>query len=57
LFHNGTPVAGDGYRYYAYTAIEAEAMVKAAHVDVIDDVEMDVVFSCDETSCLKNSSV
>ena len=33
-----------------------EAMVKAAHVDVIDDVEMDVAFSCDETSCLKNSS-
>ena len=34
-----------------------EAMVKAAHVDVIGDVEMDVASSCDETSCLKNSFV
>jgi hypothetical protein len=34
-----------------------EAMVKAALVDVIDDVEMYVAFSCDETSCLKKSSV
>jgi hypothetical protein len=33
-----------------------EAMVKAAHVDVIDDVEMCVASFCDETCCSKNIS-
>ena len=39
-------------------SMDAEkAMVKAAHVDVIDDVEICVASSCGGTCCSKNISV
>lgn len=35
LFHNGTPLTADRYHYYEYTEIEAEAMVKAAYLEML----------------------
>ncbi len=35
LFHNGTPLTADRYHYYAYTPIEAEAMVKASYLEIM----------------------
>ncbi len=35
LFHNGTPLTADRYHYYAYTPIEAEAIVKASYLEIM----------------------